>query len=97
MAPQDQPDVNEVVRAAIELLTMWISEIDGSRDQQAEYIGRRIADLDETGRIHLIRGQLYLNELLLMSVTETDGDDDAASLHAQSLLLLRELALEVAE
>ncbi|MEU0538264.1 hypothetical protein [Nocardia sp. NPDC005978] len=97
MTTPEKPDATQVIRAAIELLTMWISEGDESRSAQAAYIGRRVADLDEAERVHLIRGQLYLNELLLMSVAEADGVTDLEEMRVCGMRWLRELALEIAE
>ncbi|WP_067686365.1 hypothetical protein [Nocardia jejuensis] len=97
MTSPEPTNAAQVISAAIELLTMWVSEGDDARDAQAEYIGRRITDLDETGRIHLIRGQLYLNELLLLSVAEANGASGPEALRASGVQWLRELALEIAQ
>ncbi|MFE4456048.1 hypothetical protein ACFROC_01705 [Nocardia tengchongensis] len=89
---------SQATRAAIELLTMWISEGDDeAREEQSQYIGRRVSGLSETDRLHLIRGQLYLNELLLLSIAEANGANDIETLQAGALQWLREFALEIAE
>lgn len=71
------PSPTQATRMAIELLTPYISAASGEqREEASAYIGRRIAESDELDRIHILRGQLYLNELLLLSLAKASGAED---------------------
>lgn len=43
------------------------------RAEAAEYIARRLSGLDALDPIHVVRGQLYLNEILLISLAKANG------------------------
>ncbi|GAB4590339.1 hypothetical protein [Nocardia sp. IFM 10818] len=73
------PNATDATRLAIEFLTPWVAS--GSNEEREEagaYIGQRLAGLDAFDRIHVIRGQLYLNELLLLALAKANGAEPEA-------------------
>ena len=68
------PNATQAVRFAIEFLTPYVAaDTEEKRAQAAEYIAQRLSGLDPLDPIHVIRGQLYLNELLLLSLARESG------------------------
>jgi hypothetical protein len=68
------PNATQATRMAIELLTPYVTaDTDQKRAEATEYIGERLAALSPMDLIHVIRGQLYLNELFLLSMAKAGG------------------------
>lgn len=68
------PNATQAVRLAIEFLTPYMAaDTEAKRAEAAEYIGQRLSGPDPLDPLHVIRGQLYLNELLLLSLAKANG------------------------
>ncbi|WP_328540573.1 hypothetical protein [Streptomyces sp. NBC_00344] len=68
------PNATQVVRFAIEFLTPYVAgDTDEKRAQAGEYIAQRLSGPDALDPVHVIRGQLYLNELLLLALAKAHG------------------------
>lgn len=68
------PDATQAVRLAIEFLTPYVAaDTKEKRAEAAEYIAQRLSGTDALDPIHVIRGQLYLGELLLLSLAKANG------------------------
>lgn len=71
------PDATAATRVAIEFLTPYVAaDSDDKRVEAARYIGQRLTGPDAPDPITVIRGQLYLNELLLLGLAQANGADD---------------------
>ncbi|MEU3480898.1 hypothetical protein ACI2LO_33835 [Streptomyces sp. NPDC033754] len=68
------PKATQAVRLAIEFLTPYVAaDTEEKRAQAAKYIAQRLSGPDALDPIHVIRGQLHLNELLLLSLAKANG------------------------
>ncbi|MFG3276005.1 hypothetical protein [Streptomyces luteogriseus] len=68
------PSATQAVRFAIEFLTQYVAaDTEEKRAEAAEYIAQRLSGPGAMEAIHVIRGQLYLNELLLLSLAKANG------------------------
>jgi hypothetical protein len=74
MTTPGPPDATQAVRFAIEFLTPWVAaDTEAKRADAANYIGKRLNGLDSLDLIHVIRGQMYLGELLLLALAKESG------------------------
>ncbi|MGW0734426.1 hypothetical protein [Streptomyces sp. NPDC002851] len=68
------PNATQAVRYAIEFLTPYVAaDTEQKRQEAADYIAQRLSGPDPLEPIHVIRGQLYLNELLLLFLAKANG------------------------
>lgn len=71
---EEIPNATQAVRFAIEFLTPYVAaDTQEKRAEVAEYIAQRLSGPDALDPIHVIRGQLCLNELLLLSLARDNG------------------------
>lgn len=67
-------DATQAVRYAIEFLTMYVSAgTEEERAEAADYISQRLTGSEAVDPIHVIRGQLYLGEILLLALVKAKG------------------------
>lgn len=88
MTEESISNATEATRLAVELMTLYVASGDAAdRNEASVYIGQRLAALDELERINVIRGQLYLGEILLLSLAKANGaEPDALRERARELL-----------
>ncbi|SNX88463.1 hypothetical protein SAMN06272735_8914 [Streptomyces sp. TLI_55] len=68
------PNATQAVRYAIEFLTVYLERDDEAKHAEAaRYIAERLTGPDALDPLHVIRGQLYLNELLLLFLVRAEG------------------------
>lgn len=67
------PNATQAVRYAIELLTLYVSSVEDGHADAADYISQRLTGIDALDPIEVIRGQLYLGEMLLLALTKAEG------------------------
>ena len=73
----ESPDATEATRLAVEFLTVWTeADTEEKKRDAASYITRRLTAPDAPDRIQVIRGQLYLNELILLTLAKASGAKD---------------------
>ncbi|CAG6397589.1 hypothetical protein NMG29_39295 [Streptomyces cocklensis] len=75
--PEPFPNATQATRLAIEFLTPYVAaDSNGKWEEAASYIAERLTGPDALEPIHVIRGQLYLNELLLLSLAKANSAED---------------------
>ncbi|MEV7004399.1 hypothetical protein AB0N62_43335 [Streptomyces sp. NPDC093982] len=72
------PDATHAVRLAIEFLTLYVAaDTEEKRMEAGHYIGQRLSGADAPDPLQVLRGQLFLNEVLLLSLAEAKGAEPA--------------------
>ena len=68
------PNATQATRFAIEFLTPYVAaDTQEKRAEVAAYIGRRLTGPDALDPVQVVRGQLYLNEMLLLALAKANG------------------------
>ncbi|ARE38164.1 hypothetical protein A0W34_32380 (plasmid) [Rhodococcus sp. BH4] len=67
------PNATQAIRYAIELLTFYVSSAEDGHAEAADYISQRLTGIDAPEPIEVIRGQLFLGEILLIALTKAEG------------------------
>jgi hypothetical protein len=72
------PDDTQAVRFAIEFLTLHMAaDTEEERVEACEYVVRRLSREDAPDPVQVLRGQLFLNEILLLSLAKANGAQPA--------------------